>query len=308
MRTVTKIKKLAKSLHISCKDVTRDLLRDFPLLVSESFVARIKPQDKNDPLLLQILPQKCELKMQRGFSQDPLCERKYSPYPGLIHKYHGRVLLLVTNVCAINCRFCFRRHSQEQVTNWRKIFEYINNDHTISEVILSGGDPLMLATKKLQGIIDKLAEISHVKRIRIHTRAPIVLPKLVVKKTLRAKLPIILVVHCNHPNEINSEVAKALAWLRQQNIIIFNQTVLLKGVNDNCQTLAALSEKLFACGVIPYYLHILDKVQGAGHFYVGVGRAQKIYAEVQKLLPGYLVPKLVVEISGKKKYIAKTVL
>lgn len=308
MHKITKVKNLAKNLHYTCKDVTDDLFRDFPLLVPKSFAARIKPNAINDPLLLQILPQKCELKKQRGFGRDPLFERKYAPCQGLIHKYHGRVLLLVTNVCAINCRFCFRRYNQEQVTNWRKVFEYINNDPTISEVILSGGDPLMVETKKLQGIIDKLAEISHLKRIRIHTRVPIVLPQLVIKKTLRAKLPIIVVVHCNHPNEINSEVMQVLAWLRRQNLIVFNQTVLLKGINDNYQTLVALSEKLFNCGVIPYYLHILDKVQGAGHFYVGVRRAQKIYAEVQKLLPGYLVPKLVVEISGKKKYIAKTVL
>jgi EF-P beta-lysylation protein EpmB len=210
---------------------------------------------------------------------------------------------LVTNDCAINCRFCFRRHSQDKITDWQKVYTYIKEHPTISEVILSGGDPLMLATDKLIDIIKQLAKISTVKRLRVHSRVPIAMPERIIPRLTQTRLPIILVVHCNHPNEIDTSVARALRILQQTGVIIFNQSVLLKGINDNVDVLIALSEKLFEVGVLPYYLHILDKVKGAAHFYVNKNKAKQIYAEIKTKLPGYLVPKLVVETRDKKIYV-----
>ena len=301
---ITSLKELSQTLRLNLSEFATDnLFPDFPLQVPESFVARIKPNDINDPLLLQILPQKRELQKTPGFSTDPLFEKKYSPVAGLIHKYHGRVLLLVTDNCALNCRFCFRRHLREKITDWQKVFSYIKNDSTVTEVILSGGDPLMLAQGKLKEIMDQLAQIPHIKRIRIHSRVPIAMPKLITSRLIQSKIPVVLIIHCNHPNEINDDVMECLDLLRKQNITIFNQAVLLKGVNDDSEVLVALSEKLFSVGVIPCYLHILDKVKGAAHFYVNIERAKKIYSEMQKKLSGFLVPKLVVEVKNKKKYV-----
>jgi len=299
----TSPKKISKTLNLDLGELIDDDCKDFPLLVPESFLFRIKPNDKKDPLLLQILPTKHENKNVSGFNKDPLEERKSSPLPGLIHKYHGRVLLLVTDQCAINCRFCFRRHAREKVSNWQKVFSYIKNDNSIDEVILSGGDPLMLPPKKLKEMLGKLSSINHVKRIRVHSRMPIVMPERVDAKLLRAKKPVVLVVHCNHPNEINNEVAKKLKLFRKYNIPVFNQSVLLKNINDSASILVDLSEKLFAVGVVPSYLHTLDKVKGAAHFYVNLEEAKKIYGKMQKRLSGYLVPKLVIEIENRKKYV-----
>lgn len=295
---ITDLQQLSRKLHLALIDRSSSSnFGNFPLLVPASFVLRIKIRDINDPLLLQVLPQKREQRNVQGFNIDPLEERKYSPVPGLIHKYYGRVLLLVTNACAINCRFCFRRHLHEKIIDWSKIFSYIKSDATISEVILSGGDPLMLQHKELQHIMDQIAVISHIKRIRIHTRVPIVMPEKITAKLFRAKLPLVFVVHCNHPQEINLAVKGACDLLRKPAVAIFNQTVLLRNVNDNAKTLIALNEKLFDIGVIPYYLHILDKVKGAAHFYVGIEKAKRIYREMQKKLPGYLLPKLVYDFS-----------
>ena len=301
---ITSLKKLSQTLRLNLSEFAADnLFPEFPLQVPESFVARIKQNDINDPLLLQILPQQRELQNIKGFNTDPIFEKKYSPITGLIHKYHGRVLLLVTDNCALNCRFCFRRHSREKNIDWQKVFSYIKNDSTVTEVILSGGDPLMLAQGKLKEIMDQLAQIPHIKRIRIHSRVPIAMPKLVTSRLIQSKIPVVLMVHCNHSNEINDDVVECLDLLRKQNITIFNQAVLLKGVNDDSEVLVALSEKLFSVGVIPCYLHILDKVKGAAHFYVNIERAKKIYSEMQKKLSGFLVPKLVVEVKNKKKYV-----
>ncbi len=301
---ITSLKKLFKILNSDFKrSVLDDDFVDFPLQVPESFVGRIQAKNISDPLLLQILPDKRELDEVPGFGIDPLAEKKCSPIPGLIRKYHDRVLLLVTEVCAINCRFCFRRHNHEKVTDWGKVFSYIKKDPKVTEVILSGGDPLMLKPSKLKAIMDKLVAISHIKRIRIHTRVPIVMPELITARLLQAKIPIVLMVHCNHPNEINDEVVKAINLLHKQNIPIFNQSVLLRGVNDNSLVLTALSEKLFDVGIIPCYLHLLDKVKGASHFYVNISEAKRLHLAMQKQLPGYLVPRLVVEIKNRKKYV-----
>lgn len=273
---------------------------DFPFKAPESFVFRIKQGDTNDPLLLQIMPQERELQEAPDFTIDPLEEKKCSPVPGIVHKYQDRILLQVTDICAINCRFCFRRHSKNKIHDWQKVFTYIKNDTAIKEVILSGGDPLMLDTNELTEIINNLAQIPHIMRLRIHSRVPIVMPERKIMRLTTTRLPVILVVHCNHPNEIDESVRQNITSLHKTGITIFNQSVLLKGINDNSETLISLSEKLFSIGVLPYYLHMLDKVKGAAHFYVDTKRAKQIYLEMQAKLSGYLVPKLVVEIKNKK--------
>jgi len=293
---VTTLRQLSQKINLDLSDkLLGNCWRSFSLLAPESFISRIRKRDINDPLLLQILPQKLELENIPGFSSDPLEEKKYSPVPGLIHKYYGRVLLLATNVCAINCRFCFRRYLRETVGDWSRIFSYLEHDSTINEVILSGGDPLMLKPQNLRSILQRIHNIPHIKRIRIHTRIPVVMPERINIKLFPSKVPLTFVIHCNHPNEINPAVKKALHLLRRRGSFIFNQTVLLRSINDDAQTLITLNEKLFETGVIPYYIHIMDKVKGAAHFYVGIKKAKKIYSEMKKKLPGYLMPKLVVE-------------
>jgi EF-P beta-lysylation protein EpmB len=301
---INNIKKLAQTLHLDLPELKESkFFSDFSLQVPESFVARIKPGDINDPLLLQVLPKESELQETPNFTTDPLAEKECSPTPGVIHKHQDRVLLLVTNACAINCRFCFRRYSHNKISDWQKVFAYIKNHLAISEVILSGGDPLMLAASELTEIIQQLAQISHVRRLRIHSRAPIVMPEQSIFKLTQTRLPVVLVVHCNHPNEIDASVVQALGALRETGVTLFNQSVLLRGINDDADILVALSEKLFGAGVLPYYLHMLDKVTGAAHFYVETDRAKQIYLEMQAKLPGYLVPKLVVEIKNRKTYV-----
>lgn len=314
---ITSIEKLSKILNIKPPLLKSKAPIDFPLQVPKSFIKNVKEGDLNDPLLLQILPREIEMQKKVGYSDDPLFERENSPVKGLIHKYYGRVLLLVTNKCAVNCRFCFRRHSRSDdgtncffsnpeslnvnlISLWRS---YIEKDQSIKEVILSGGDPLMLKLEYLNRIIEELAEISHVERIRIHSRVPVVMPELVVKKTIASKLPLIIVVHCNHPNEISDNVKKCVAWFRKQDVTILNQTVLLRGINDSSEALISLSEKLFEVGVIPYYLHILDKVQGAAHFYVGLQKAKRIHRKLQENLPGYLVPRLILDGEKRKRHV-----
>jgi L-lysine 2,3-aminomutase len=296
--------KTKKLLDLRSRELNQDkIFIDFPLLAPKSFIKRIKPNNPNDPLLLQILPQKKELLKVTGFSIDPLTETKHSPIPGVIHKYPNRVLLLTTNSCAINCRFCFRRHMQNKISDWQKVFNYIKNHPNINEVILSGGDPLVLNANELIKIIKLLAKIPHLKRLRIHSRVPVVTPERFIPKLTITRLPVVLVVHCNHPNEINAEVVQNLNRLHKTGVTIFNQSVLLRGINDNAKILIALSEKLFAAKVIPYYLHLLDKVTGAAHFCVNKNKAKKMHCELQKKLPGYLVPKLVVEVNNRKLYV-----
>jgi L-lysine 2,3-aminomutase len=278
--------------------------KKFSFRVSREFASRIIANDEHDPLLLQVLPQEAEKFKVKGFVANPLCEEKFEPVPGLLHKYFGRVLLLVTDQCPLHCRFCFRRYTATKIQDWPKVFQYLTNDKTITEVILSGGEPLMLSESELQKIISKLVAILHIKRLRIHTRLPIALPSLItaalVKVLTSSRLPVVIVMHCNHPNEIDEKVAAAVRCLRDAGIMVLNQSVLLKGVNDSAAVLCALSEKLFAIGVLPYYLHLLDKVKGAAHFFVSPKRALQLLREVAESLPGYLVPKLVYEKPGAR--------
>jgi EF-P beta-lysylation protein EpmB len=282
--------------------------QQFSLRVPHSFVERMEVGNPNDPLLLQVLPQGQELDYQPGFSTDPLEEAAANPRPGLIHKYHGRVLLVVSGACAINCRYCFRRHFPYGENNpgrkaWKNTLAYISDDTSISEVILSGGDPLTANDTVLTELIQHIEAIPHVRRLRIHSRLPIVIPQRIDEHCLawmsKTRLQTVMVVHSNHANEISPAVGARLRAMQQAGITVLNQTVLLKNINDNSDALCELSESLFHYGVLPYYLHLLDKVQGAAHFITDEKKAGQLLGEMIKRLPGYLVPKLVRELPNE---------
>lgn len=282
--------------------------QSFALRAPLSYCQRIVKGDVNDPLLRQILPLDAELIQDPEFNVDPVGDLAAMAVPGLLHKYHGRVLIITTAACAVHCRYCFRRHYPYQENraeqNWQSAIEYIREHSDIHEVILSGGDPLSLTESKLKSLTDKLLAIPHIKTLRIHSRQPIVLPERISTDFLSwlDSLPwkIVIVIHCNHANEIDDSVSKALRRLQRHKVTLLNQSVLLAGVNDDSKVLIELSEKLFANHVLPYYLHQLDKVQGAKHFSVSNKKAINILDQVRHHLPGYLVPKLVHEKSGEK--------
>ncbi len=282
--------------------------KQFKTRVPRGFAARMQKGNWRDPLLLQVLARDDELKMTPGFVTDPLLESSANPVPGLIHKYQGRVLLTVTGSCAVNCRYCFRRHFSYHTNNpgregWQAAMAYIASDSSIQEVILSGGDPLMAPNTRLQYLLAQLADIPHVKTIRFHTRIPVVLPERIDEDFLNllknTSLQMVMVLHVNHPNEITDDIRAICTSLKKTGCHIFNQSVLLKDVNDHVDTLVALSERLFACGVLPYYLHLLDNVQGAQAFEVKLTDALNLFARMQSRLPGYLVPRLVKEQVGE---------
>jgi EF-P beta-lysylation protein EpmB len=277
---------------------------DFPLRVPQAFVARMERGNWQDPLLLQVLPQAKEQDPSPGYSLDPLAELNSNPVPGLIHKYHGRVLLVASPACAVHCRYCFRRHfpyeqNQPARADWQQAMDYISERDDISEVILSGGDPLALSDVRLEELVLTISKIPHIKRLRIHSRLPMVLPDRLSKNCISIlsahRLQTVFVIHCNHPNEIDAPLAAKLSEMRQAGITLLNQTVLLKDVNNHPATLCKLSEKLFNVGVLPYYLHVLDRVQGAAHFETSDIAARALHVQMMEALPGYLVPKLVRE-------------
>lgn len=279
---------------------------DFPLLVPRAYVARMRKRDPRDPLLLQVLPTALETLDVPGYSADPLAESEFAQ-GGVVRKYRGRSLLITTGACPVHCRYCFRRafpySAQLAARNdFTEALARLAEDGT-SEVILSGGDPLSLGNARLEALLERLAALPTVKRVRLHTRFPIVLPDRVdgglVALIERARLPVVIVLHSNHPRELDSSVAGALATLRAAGATLLNQSVLLRGVNDDAETLAALSERLFEYGVLPYYLHLLDPVAGAAHFDVDEPRAEALYREILARLPGYLVPRLVREVPGQ---------
>ncbi|NQZ33446.1 MAG: EF-P beta-lysylation protein EpmB [Oceanospirillaceae bacterium] len=281
---------------------------DFPMQIPYAYASRIKKGDYNDPLLLQVLPQPRELENIPGFTKDPLEEADANHLTGLIHKYQHRVLLTLSGACAINCRYCFRRHfpyAQNNVGSqqWADIIEYIKADSNIEEVIFSGGDPLATSDKRLDKFINELDQITHVQRLRIHTRLPVVIPKRISEQlcnTLRdSRLQTVVVIHANHANEFDEEVSAALAKLKQAAVTVLNQAVLLKGINDTPDSQKALHLASFKAGALPYYLFVLDQVQGAAHFNIEDSEAQQLMRELQCMLPGYLVPKLAREIPGK---------
>lgn len=281
--------------------------RLFALRVPLPYLRRMRRGDPSDPLLRQVLASGSELLETPGFTSDPLDERGASQAPGLLQKYAGRALLVTTAACAVHCRYCFRREFPyaEQLAEggrWQQALALIAHDASIEEVILSGGDPLSLSNARLATLSAALARIAHVRRLRIHTRLPIVLPARVDRGLLAwlATLPwpVALVLHVNHAQEIDAEVRSACRSLRETGVTLLNQSVLLAGVNDCARTLADLSQTLYDAGVLPYYLHLLDRARGTAHFEVPEEAARRIAGELAAALPGYLVPRLVRESPG----------
>jgi EF-P beta-lysylation protein EpmB len=279
----------------------------FRLRVPRSYVARIRHGDPNDPLLRQILPIEAELTDAADYSADPLGERAALRAPGLLQKYHGRALLITTSACAVHCRYCFRREfpyadQTSELPRWSEALDEIARDTSIEEVILSGGDPLSLSDSRLGSLTDAIQRIPHVRRLRVHTRQPVVLPSRVdeglTQWLMQLRLPVVFVLHVNHPNEIDADVRAACALLHDSGVTLLNQTVLLQGVNDDAGILAELSRKLFEARVLPYYLHMLDRVRGAAHFDVPEASARNIAGQLAAVMPGYLVPRLAREIYG----------
>ncbi len=287
---------------------------NFPLRVPKSFVDRMEKGNINDPLLKQVLPVSEEIQTIADFSLDPVGDLTAMATAGVIHKYHGRALLINTGSCAIHCRYCFRRNFpytefQLNIQKQQQAIAYLNEHHEINEVILSGGDPLLLSDAKLGELIKQMKDIEHLKRIRIHSRLPIVLPARIndslLKVLTETNKQLIMVVHCNHVNELSAEVGVASEKMRHANIILLNQSVLLKNINDDALQLGLLSEKLFSFGIIPYYLHLLDKALGTAHFEVSKATAILLMQQLQAELSGYLIPRLVEEEAGMK---AKTII
>ncbi len=279
----------------------------FPVRVPRGFLERIRLQDVGNPLLRQVLPTAAEADHGEGFTTDPVGELDAPPVEGLLQKYQGRALLLVTPACAVHCRYCFRRHfpyaEHARVgAGWTAALNRISSDVSLEEIILSGGDPLTVPDDRLGGLVDDLAAIPHVRRIRIHTRLPVVLPQRVDENLVswmsRVAVPVVLVVHANHPAELDEHTRRAFLVLRGAGVILLNQSVLLRGVNDSVASLVRLSEDLFDSGALPYYLHLLDRVQGAAHFEVPEEEALRLVDQVRARLPGYLVPRLVREVAG----------
>lgn len=279
----------------------------FGLRVPPGYLARMRRGDANDPLLKQVLPIGAEGDVVPDFGPDPVGDSAARRAPGLLQKYRGRALLIATSACAIHCRYCFRRefpYSEQQgdSTRFREALDEIARDASLEEIILSGGDPLSLGDSRLTSLTDALAKIPHIRRLRIHTRQPIVLPSRVDDGLMawleRLPWPVVFVLHSNHANEIDDTVRAACARLRKAGVTLLNQTVLLKGINDDVQTLADLSRALFDAGVLPYYLHVLDRVSGAAHFDLPEQRAREIAGALAACMPGYLVPRLVREVEG----------
>jgi L-lysine 2,3-aminomutase len=302
-------RELLESLDLAhlAKSIPDDDATGFALRVPRGFVARMRRGDASDPLLLQVLPQAAELDDVPGFTRDAVGDLDARAGRGMLHKYRGRALLIATGSCAVNCRYCFRRHfpyadESAAADRWRDAIADIGADASIEEVILSGGDPLSLSTARLAELTDALATIPHVKRLRIHTRLPVVLPERIDAEFLgwldRLPFQRVVVLHANHANELDASVRAACADLARAGATLLNQSVLLKTVNDDVGTLAALSERLFFCGVLPYYLHQVDRVAGAAHFEVDDARARALVDGLAARLPGYLVPRLVREVAG----------
>ena len=281
----------------------------FKLRVPRAFVGKMQKGNPLDPLLLQVLPHHLELEEHPDFVTDPLGEEQANQLPGILHKYKRRFLLTLTGACAVHCRYCFRRHFPYQENlpkneDWPNIKNYITDHADINEIILSGGDPLTLSNRRLQQWIERLESIEQVKILRIHSRVPVVMPTRLDEELIsllkNSRLRIILVIHSNHASELDDYCCAQLNRLVQAHITVLNQAVLLKGVNDSAQVLVDLSYRLFDAGVMPYYLHVLDKVKGAMHFDLDANTIDEIYQDVLANLPGYLVPKLVREIAGEK--------
>lgn len=276
---------------------------EFPLHIPRTFIERMEKRNPLDPLLLQVAPSREELNSSKGYTTDPLRESEFTLNGGLVKKYANRALLITTQACPVHCRYCFRRHfdySANQLTDFQNTLESLASDPSIVEVILSGGDPLTLSNEKLDTLIQRLPRLNHVQILRIHTRFPVMIPQRItpalVEILSNARLKVVVVVHINHPNEIDDSVRQAIERLRNAQIDVFNQSVLLKGINDSVEILAKLMHRVFEIGVVPYYLHLFDPVAGAHHFDLPETTALALWKELQPQLPGYMVPRLVREV------------
>lgn len=305
------VNELLAYLELEPDDAKRSLYfpEHFKLLAPRPYVEKIKKADWDDPLLKQLLPLNLEQQTSDGFSVDPVGDSTAGIAKGVLQKYHGRVLLITTGACAVHCRYCFRRHfpyaeSMVDKSHWQNTLDQLLADPDIHEVILSGGDPLMLPDERLAAMCADLAAIPHIKTLRFHTRLPLVLPQRINKDLLHwldgLAIRKVMVIHANHANEIDDETGRALEALTRHGVTLLNQSVLLRGVNDDAGVLINLSKRLFEFGVLPYYLHMLDKVQGAAHFDVDDAHALSLLKSLRQALPGYLTPKLVREISGER--------
>ncbi len=282
--------------------------RLFPVFVPEPYLAKIRPGDPDDPLLRQVLPLDAERHPHPRFVADPLQESASTSTPGLIRKYHSRALLVLTGACAINCRYCFRRQfpyadHRLDAGHRRQALDFLREDPAINEVIFSGGDPLVMNDASLGQLVKDLAAIPHIRRLRIHSRLPVVIPQRITDEMLAwlsgTRLQRVVVLHINHPAEIDAQVREAAQAIRATGATVLNQSVLLKGVNADTDTLCALSEALFSAGILPYYLHCLDPVAGAAHFHTDDAVARQLVRSMLERLPGFLVPRLVREVPGK---------
>ncbi len=278
----------------------------FPLRVTRHFVDLMEKGNPEDPLLRQVLPLADEMASNSGYIKDPVGDLHASLGNGLLQKYAGRALLLATGACAVHCRYCFRRHypynKDNAMRHWQNMLQKLHEMHDISEIILSGGDPLSLSDHRLFELLDQLERLPHIRRLRFHSRLPVVLPERITaeltQRLAASRLHCSLVLHINHANELDKKLHEALLPLRRSGVTLLNQSVLLSGVNDDLVTLQTLSEALFAHGILPYYLHRLDPVEGAAHFFVGQSLAGKLQQQLTESLPGYLVPRFVEEIPG----------
>jgi len=289
-----------RKLHAECFSEGR-----FPIKIPLEFADKIEVGNPLDPLLLQVLPSTSQA--QEGFSDSPLEDEKYSPMRGVVHKYPSRVLLIASQVCAIHCQYCFRQNfnyeEHDILANWRQIGQYLQANTGVNEVILSGGDPLTLSDGKIEKIVKSVEGVEHIKTLRIHSRTAVVIPNRITEQLseilIKTRLKVVMVFHINHPREISADFIDQVKKL--QFLTLLNQSVLLKGVNDNANVLGALSHKLFASSIMPYYLHLLDRVSGSEHFLISDTKAKEIYRELQNNLSGYLLPKLVRDEGGESK-------
>lgn len=286
----------------------REAAHLFPLKLPRRLLNKIQAGQPDDPLLRQFLPQQAETKQHAGYLKDPLAEADAQVAPGLLHKYHGRVLLITTAACALHCRYCFRRHfpyadQRGEQDNWQGAVNYIGEHTEIHEVILSGGDPLSLSDRRLSQLIEQLVAIPHVNTLRLHSRTAALFPERItdglVDLLTASRLNTIMVLHVNHPDELDDSSRRALSRLHRAGVQLLNQSVLLAGVNDNSHTLIALSLALLRSRVLPYYLHLPDPIEGTAHFAVSQSQGEDLIKQIQGQLPGYLVPKLVIEIAHR---------
>ncbi|MEM9290076.1 MAG: EF-P beta-lysylation protein EpmB [Acidobacteriota bacterium] len=292
----------------SIRSRAEQAIRQFPVRIPWSFVHRMRSGDPEDPLLLQVLPTAEEQSQPSGFLDDPLGENQALAAPGLLRKYRSRALLMVTGACAVHCRYCFRRHypygeNGGETESFDGALQHLASDPRIDEIILSGGDPLAASDRRLRELVQRLGAIPSLQRLRIHTRLPVVLPERIGDDLMSwltaSRLRPVMVIHANHARELSPEVGDAMARLRAAGVTVLNQSVLLAKINDSVAALEALSLRLFDLGVMPYYLHLLDRVQGAAHFEVAEDRARRLMQQLSTRLPGYLLPRLVREEKGR---------